>query len=374
MPTLRIALDLGATKVACAIGAPLEGRPGYELLGSSLVPYPSCSTSWPDDPLTMGRAIEQALEATAVAGEFLSGHLAISHPQLRAQTVQAAVTLGDEPVTVRGRDVDRLTEAALAQMLGVDRDALVVELLGCSGNGFDDVRDPRGLSATRLVGRFHVVTMPVALRRLVTQAVESAGLEAASFTYSLQADAALESAQSAQRCLIIGLGGLSTSAGLFIEGQLTSTQIVPWGGIAFAQQLAQDLRLTFEQASTLSLQGLGSRRLEVRRSLEDALHPLERAIRQVLKQRPLPERVLVTGRGALMDGFVEWVERVTTCKTAVLRNARIQASDLARHVGFNTAIGLLDRTGAYTAPPAAASVRLVNRLVSRTKTLLTEYF
>jgi len=374
MSVLHIALDLGATKVACAIGAPLDGRTGYELIGSSLMPYPASSVTWPDDPLTIGRTIERALEATAVTGEFLSAHLAVSHPRLRAQTVQAAIALSDEPLTIRGRDIDRLTRAALTQMLGVDRDALAVELLGCSGNGFDDVRDPRGLAATRLIGRFHAVTMPIAFRRLLTQAVEFAGLEAASFTYSLQADAALDTAQAASRCLLIGLGGISTDVGLFVDGRLTNTQIVPWGGLTFAQQLAQDLQLTFEQATTLTLQGSGSRRAEVRRALDTGLHQIERAIRHVLKHQPLPERVLVTGRGALIDGFVEWVERVTSSKAAVCRNSRIQASDLARHVGFNTAIGLLDRISARATRPAAVPVRLVNRVLSRTKILLTEYF
>jgi len=65
----------------------------------------------------------------------------------------------------------------IVEQLGVDREALVVERLGCDGNGFQGVKDPKGLAATRLVGTFHMITIPISVRRTIIQAVESAGLE-----------------------------------------------------------------------------------------------------------------------------------------------------------------------------------------------------
>ena len=182
-----VALDLGSTKVACAIGMPHEHASGFELVGTSLVPYPALAETWPGDLLMVSRTIEQALEATGVSGDFHRALVALSHPALVSERVRAAVTLGDEPVPVRAHDVTRLQSAALDQVLGVDREPLLVERLGCSGNGFEGVRDPRGLTATRLTGTFHLVTMPMALRRAVVQAVESAGLEIARLSSTLPA-------------------------------------------------------------------------------------------------------------------------------------------------------------------------------------------
>ena len=65
-----VALDLGSTKVACAIALPHEHSAGFELLGTSLSAYPVLLESWLSDPLIVGRTIEQALEATAVRGDF----------------------------------------------------------------------------------------------------------------------------------------------------------------------------------------------------------------------------------------------------------------------------------------------------------------
>ena len=371
-----VALDVGSTKVACVVAMPYESQPGYDILGSSLPAYPSGLPTWPHDPLMIGRTIEQAVQAAGFGAEAVDAQVAMSHPALRSETVQTAIALADEPITVRGKDLKRLTRAALNQALGVDREALVVERLGCSGNGFEGVRDPQGLSATRLLGTFHIVTVPIAVRRALVQAVESAGLEVAQLTYSLQADAAAnEETREAKRLLLIDIGGLNIDVGLFVQGHLQASRTVPWGGLTLAFAIAKELRMTLEQATTLSLEGLGSRRPQVREQVKNRLAKLQRAIHEVLKGEPLPERAVVTGRGALIDGLVEWVERVTEIKTSINRSTRLQSmGNLSRQVGLSTALGLLELATASHLAPATHPPRLFDRVISRTKTLLTEYF
>ena len=373
-----IALDIGATKVACAIGRLNALAPGFELLGNSLVPYPIRIESWPCDPLLIGRTIEQAIEATAVTGSFAEAHVSLSDPSLRAQVVQAAIELSDEAVHVRQRDLDRLTACALNLALGVDRDALLVERLGCSGNGFTNVRNPIGFAATRLTGTFHIVSMPMTARRVIVQAVEAAGLEAARLTYSLAATAAaLDGMGGSRRTLLIDIGGLASDAGYVAEGALSRSCTVPWGGTTLALDIARAVQVTVEQAAVLSLEGLSCRRTEARACLEARLGSLEQAIKDVLEGQPLPDQALLTGRGALIDGIVEWVERVSGVHASMGRSARTQSvAELSRQIGLNPAIGVLElATRPLDAPVVPArQTRLFGRLLDRTKTLLTEYF
>ena len=151
MMTPLVALDVGSTKVACAIGLPHEHAPGVELLGSSIVPYPVALETWLGDPLMVSRAIEQAIAATSVGGALERAVVAFSHPLLSGEEVAVGIPLGDEPVTVRAQDLDRLQQRALDHLLGIDREPLLVEPLGYSGNGFSGMRDPVGLPATRPV-------------------------------------------------------------------------------------------------------------------------------------------------------------------------------------------------------------------------------
>lgn len=372
-----VALDIGSTKVACIVALPTGGPSSYEILGSSLLAYPPGAATWPEDPLAVGRTIEEALEVTGVARECLKAQVTTSHPAIRSETVRATITLADEPIAVRQRDLERLTRVALDHALSVDREALTVERLGCSGNGFKGVPDPRGLPATRLVGTFHVVTVPTAVRRAIVQAVESAGLDVSGITYSLQADVvASEEARQPQCLLLLDLGGLNVDVGYFEGGRLEASQVVCWGGLTLAHAIATTLHLTLDQALPLSMEGLASRRAEVTLLLTERLEELRQAIQDVLADRPLPDRVIVTGRGALMDGLVEWVERVTGVPTLLGRSHRIQAmGNLARQIGLSTALGLLELVTAGSAPSKNhPPARLFDRLLVRTKSLLTEYF
>ena len=373
-----VALDIGSTKVVCAVALPHEQQPGFELLGSGIVAYPAFTDAWLSDPLMVGRTIEQALEACAVTGDFHRAMVAMSHPQLASEQVRSSIQVGDEPIAVKPSDVDRLQARALDQALGIDRDPLMVERLSFSGNGFEGVREPLGRSATRLAGLFHIVTMPMAARRAIVQAVESAGLEVMRLHLSLNAIAAAVSGAFPQthRQLVVDIGGLSVDAGLFVNGQLWNARTLPWGGLTLALEIARTLSTTVEQAVTMSLQGLSSRKPEIRQLLERELGMLQEAIGELLAGEPLPEIVLVTGRGALIDGVVEWLERFTKIKAILARSPRVQASgDMARQLALTPVIGLLE-LATRQAPRASLTqpARFVDRLVNRTRLVLTEYF
>jgi cell division protein FtsA len=373
-----VALDIGSTKVACAIGLPHDRASGFELLGTSLVAYPSPTEHWPDDLLMISRTVEQAIEATAVKGDFHRALVAFHHPALVSEPIQAAVPLGDEPVPVRAHDLQRLQAAALDRALGVDRDALLIERLGCDGNGFTGVRDPRGLPATRLLGSFHLISMPLALRRALIQVVESAGLEVARLTHTLPAAFAgvTDEAAQEQHLLVIDIGGSSTDAGRFVDGQLQAAVIQPWGGMTLARELAKERAVTMDQGSRWILEGSACRQPGVKEMVAQRWTSLHEAVERLLAGQPRPHAALVTGRGALIDGFVEWIERETGIPTSLGRSGRVSgAGDLSRQVALSPAIGMLDlATRASSRAGLGRSPRLINRLIERTRTILTEYF
>lgn len=372
-----VALDIGSTKVACAIGSLSERAAGLELLGSALIPYPVSTTAWLADPVTVSRAIEQALEATGVGGELRRAFVAFSHPLLISERVRAMVVLADEPTVVRARDVARLRQRAVDQALGVGRDALMVEPLGFAGSGFEGVRDPRGLSTARLAGTFHVVTMPLAARDAVIQVVEAAGLEIARLVYALPATLASVADPDAHRgrILLMEVGGLTTSIGLFVEGALQALSVLPWGGLRVAETLASELHATHSQAVAWSLEGIACRRPEVRALVEREWAALQLAIGQMIQDQPRPDAGVVSGRGALMDGFAEWIEQATGIPTSLGRSPRTsRLGDVARQVGLSAAVGLLEMAASAPTARVDGQQPLFNRLIDRTRTILMEYF
>jgi len=372
-----VALDLGSTKVACAVGLPREDGGGFELLGTSVVPYPVAPGGWLSDPLLIGQTIEQALDATALTLDVHAALVAVNHPALQREQVRVSAALGDEPVTIRAQDLERLTHSAIDRVLAIDREPLLVERLGCAGNGFDGVRDPRGLSATRLAGTFHIVTMPVAARRALVQAVESAGLEVARLTYTLPAALAsvTEDDVSQKRVVLIDASGLAIDIGCFVESVLQDLEVVPAGGVQLASTIAAKCQVTLDQAMAWSLEGTACRKPEARAAIEGQWRSCGEALARMLKDQPRPEAILVTGRAALADGFAEWIECRAGVPTSICRSPRTSTlRELARQISLTVPIGLLELASRSWTAPAARSGPLFNRLIERTRTILTEYF
>ena len=372
-----VALDIGSTKVACAVGLPHEQAPGFELVGSGVAVYPSCSEGWIADPLMVSRTIEQAVEATGVSADVSRAWVAANPPGLTSEQVRVGINLADEPMTIRTHDLDRLQQSALNQVLGIDREALLVERLEYAGNGFAHVRDPHGLCATRLLGQFHVVTMPLAARRALVQVVESAGLEIVHLTHTLPAmlQSLCEQGINQKRVLLIDAGGLTTDVGLFVDGTLQALQSVPGGGITLMTTIAKKFQVTIDQALAWSLQGMGCPKENVHVLLEEHWVVIQRAIEALLKNQPRPEMIFVSGRAALIDGFAEWIERTTGMPTSLCRSPRTHTlSDLPTQVGLSAAIGLLEMCTRVSHGVAVRSPALFNRLIEHTRTILTEYF
>lgn len=377
MSTPLVALDLGSTKVACAVGIPREYVPGFDLVGQSVVPYASTMDAWLSDPVLVGRAVEQALDQAGVGGRTLRAIVGIKPPQARSERVTATVALGDELVNIRVRDMERLQQRALDHVLGIDRDALLVERLGYTGNGFEGVRDPRGLPATRLGGLFHLVTIPVAARRLIEQVIESAGLELVQLTSTLPAALASsgESGSDEIRRLVVDVGGTATDIGYFAGPRLQALRVISWGGVSLMHTIATERQVTMSQAITWSLEGLACRRPEIPPIIEREWKTVQGILEEALQGVPRPDVILVAGRGALMDGFVEWCERVTGITARLCRSPRlIQLGDLPHQIALTNAMGLLDLATQRTSRIANRSPHLFNRLINRTKSVLAEYF
>jgi cell division ATPase FtsA len=328
------------------------------------------------EPLMVSRAIEQALEATAVTMELHRAFVTLSHPALESERVHTSIPLADEPMTIRAQDLDRLQRCAVGGALAIDREPLVVERLGCAGNGFEGVRDPRGLAATRLLGSFHIVTIPMAARRAVVQAVESAGLEVARLIYTAPALlASVGEARGRQRLLLIDAGGLTTDVALFADGVLRASAVIPSGGVTLARSIARELRVTMDQALTWSLEGAACKRAEVRELVERQWTELQGTVESLLAGQARPDAMLLAGRGSLLDGFAEWAERITKIKTEFARSPRTsRAGDLGRQLGVSAAIGILELVTQGSEGLSLTSPHLFDRLIDRTRTILTEYF
>ena len=347
-----LAIDVGATKVAWAIGQPgldrrvaIPGQPArapFDLLGCGVAPLEASTGNWPSDPMVLAETLERALSEAGISRVPECGVAALSHPALQHRQVTAHVELADEPVTIRGRDLERVQALAVTQALAIDREVLVVEPLGYSGNGFSGVQDPRGLAATRFSGAFHLTTIPVAVRRVMLQALELLGVELEEVAWGLKAAIASGMVEQwrGERVLLVDLGGSSSDVALLDHGVLVKAQTVPWGG-------------------------------------KNQLGALQEHLEEFLRDELPPVRAIVTGRAALIDGLLEGFETAIGVPTALGRSPWARAlGELPRQVALSPVLGMLALAISHFTPARAsfAPSGLLDRVVNRTKQILVDYF
>ncbi len=374
-----LAVDFGSTKIACALALRRADAPdGYELLGTGLSRYPADSDGWPCEPTVLADTLERALDELGSWELPDRAIVTLSHPQLWHHVVTAQIDLASEPVPVRQRELHRLQAQAVAQALGIDREVLALEPLGYDGNGFQGVRDPRGLAATRLRGTFGLVAVPLAARRAMTRALETLGLEGERPIYGVHAVAAAcppSAASSGSRRLVIDFGGWSTDIALFEGDTMLRTHTLAWGGMSLARAIAAAMRVTPEQALALSLEGLTSSKPGVRPMIEQQLETLREHLTAIAQGDTRPDTAIVTGGSALIDGIVEWTESALQVPTSLGRSRHAQrCGELSRQLGLTAALGAIDRACVHPASLKSRAPHLLNRLVQGTKYLLTEYF
>jgi|GEM_PF-1426584 len=391
-----LAIDVGSTKISCAVAqqtvheqlmAPgwMAAQPTWRIVGHGMASYPLSMTAL-GDPAAMTQALVQALRAIQFEPLPDRAIISVSHPHLKHATVTTQLQLADQPVTIRARELTRLASKAVGEALGIDREALLVEPIGYAGNGFEGIRDPRGLMATGLVGTFHVVSIPLAAKRALVHALDEVGVEVDRLVYTMKAlalgceMAAASSTDtgpsSASRLLLIDIGGACTDLALVEQGFIRKAATLAWGGTALTEQLAKTCRLPLEQALAVSLEGLASQKPTVRQLVEEHLRTLREALHALLREEVPPDAVLVTGRGALLDGMVEWVETMTERPTELGRHSALQPlGDLGVQLAFVPVRGLLNLLQQPSRPLVApSSTRLVDRILNRTRHLLVEYF
>ena len=380
-----LAIELGSTKVACALGQPTDG--GMAFLGCGLVTLPAGATLWSAEPGLVTRWLEEALDEITARCPLERAIVALTHPELSHHTITAHVDLADEPVTIQQRHLKRLATQAIAQGLPIDRDVLLLEAQGYTGNGFQQVQDPHGLLATRLLATFQLVAVPLAVRRAAIQALESVGIETEQLVYGLKATAAacLQDDATSPPTLLIDVGARCLDAGMIEHGCVRQSLTIPWGIDRVAEEIATQCRMTMDAARRASWQGRSSNQPQVRQLVEQQLDALHGPLDSLVSAHARPDLVVVTGRGALLDGFVEWLQDTLGIPVHLGRGHRLhQMGDLARQVGLTTVVGLLE-IASHTSwdrhlqrqtfqSTSARSSNLVDRVLEHTKRMLVEYF
>jgi cell division protein FtsA len=250
-------LDIGTSKICCYIvrteqpgGAGpvrLLGR-GYQLAeglrAGEIVDADAAETSL----LAVVHEAEQ--QAGVTLRELV---VAVSGCQPRSGWHRLSAPLGGRRAT--NEDAMRLLERARweAEAAAPDRTILHLIPLEFSLDGGPAVADPRGLAGDRLDLLAHSVGVATAPLRNITDRLERCHLDvravvAASYASGL---ACLAQEETERGCLLIDMGGGTTTLAHFVAGRLALVEQVPYGGEHVTKDLAWGLSTSRHHAERI---------------------------------------------------------------------------------------------------------------------------
>lgn len=255
------AIELGSTKIATLIAQvvtdPTSLETAVNIIGASSTESKGIKKGQIVD-------IEEAVEATissVEAAERMAGYnlesayIALSGAHIHSQNSHGVVAISDTNGEINQNDVDRAIEAASAVSLATSREIVRVIPREYVVDGEAGVRDPVGMSGVRLEVDTHIITAGSASIKNIKKAVNEVGIQIDDlvFTGMASGESTLSATEKELGCVVIDIGGGTTSIAAYVDGALCYSGVIPVGAKNVTNDLAIGLRVTLETAEKIKI-------------------------------------------------------------------------------------------------------------------------
>lgn len=252
-----VGLDIGTTKVR-AVVAHIDSSTGVPtIVGVGQAPSTGMRKGVVVNLQGPGQAIDTALgEAERMSGyQVHAASLSVNGSHILTTHADGMVAVGAADHEITHDDLDRIKEVATLGKVPANRDILDVVPHAYKLDGQDNIKDPVGMTGTRLEIDAHVISALTPYLVNVEKAAESAQVTPHAIvpTAVAAAKAVLSEQQLENGVAVLDLGGATTSIAVYEEGDLQYVGVVPIGGVNITNDLAIGLKTDPEVAEEVKL-------------------------------------------------------------------------------------------------------------------------
>lgn len=378
-----VGIDIGTSTIRCVVGH-IDATTGTPtIVGVGIVPNSGMRKGSVANLTGPAHAIDDALgEAERMSGyQVDSASISINGSHILSTTADGMIAVGAADHEISSEDLARIEEVATLGKVPPNREILEVVPHSYRLDGQDNIKDPLGMTGTRLEINANVVS---ALGPHVTNLQKTA--EMAKVTPHVitpavvaAARAVLNESQLENGVAVIDLGGATTSVAVFEEGDLQFVSVIPIGGINITNDLAIGLKTDPEIAEKVKLghasatSRKGSEKISIKHEketfefavdeideivearLEEIFEAIHKELKKAGRAGQLPSGVVLTGGTANLKGIVDYAK--TALGLAAKKGAASGYGGVAEHLDepqFATAVGLMliDAEGASSSAPS----------------------
>ena len=332
-----VGLDIGTTEVR-AVVAHVDATTGVPtIVGVGTSPNTGMRKGVVVTLNGPAQAIDNALEEA----ERMSGHqvnetaVSINGTHILSTSADGMIAVGAADHAVTPDDVMRLEEVATVGKVPPNREIIEVIPHSYRLDGQDNIKDPVGMTGTRLEIDAHVVSVLEPHLVNLQKTTELAKVHPTSIVTSgvAAARAVLSEQQTENGVALIDIGGATTNIAIYDEGDLRYTAILPYGGVNITNDLAIGLKTDPEvaeqvkikhavavprvEAEDISIKHEGdiltfsSRDIDdiVEARLEEVFEEIQKVLKKAGYAGKLPSGVVLTGGSARLKGIIEYAKQ-----------------------------------------------------------------
>jgi len=371
MGDVVVGIDIGTTKICTIVG---EVRPDdIYVIGVGIEP----SKGIKKGVVTDINALTMAIAASVHRAEKVSGYdisrAFVSVAGSHMASINSRGTVGlINTRGVRPEDMDKAIESARTIAIPHNREVLHVIPRAYSLDGQEHVRNPIGMHGFRLDVEVHIITVATTSVANLEQSIQAAGVFPDRFILNPLAsgDAVLTETEREMGVVVIDIGGGTTDLGMFIDGTVWHSAVIPVGGNLVTNDITHYLHVPYDVAEAVKIQyghaqekavspletflvqpfgeGIPTevKRSELAMVIEARVTEIFEQVQTEIKRSGydglLRAGAVLTGGGALLPGIRDLAEDVLDCPVRVAKPEGLTGmADALRSPAYATSVGLL---------------------------------
>jgi cell division protein FtsA len=266
----------------------------------------------------------------------------------------------------------RALDGAQAVAIPHNREIVHVIQRGFSVDGQEGIQSPIGFSGYRLEVEAHIITAAAATMENLRQCVQAAGVDVSQFVLNPLAagEVVLNKTERDMGVCVCDIGAGTTNLGIYINGDVWHTMVLPVGGNHITQDIAIGMHINPDQAEQVKKQYGYSIMSEVSEedfftlrafgedspiqvSRRDLAHIIEARVDEIFQlvlqeihrsglNSLLPAGMVLTGGSSLMAGIRPVAARVLNMPVRIAKPENLLGLvDQLQSPAFSTSVGLL---------------------------------
>ena len=252
---MYVGLDIGTTSVKVVVAVYIEGQMNIIGVGNAKSDGLNRGIVVDIDQTVQAiqRAVRQAEEKAGI--QIKSVNVGLPANLLEVESCQGMIAVSSESKEITDEDVRNVASAALVRSTPPERQIVAILPQDFTVDGFEGIKDPRGMLGVRMEMFGVVYTGPKTIIHNIRKCVEKAGLGINELVITPLAltETILTDGEKDFGTIVIDMGGGQTTTSVIHDKQLKFTHVNQEGGEFITKDISIVLNTSFNNAEALKI-------------------------------------------------------------------------------------------------------------------------